>query len=132
MDFRIYYEDTDCSGIVYHGSYFKFCERARSELFFQKMLSPQNQDGFFVVTDIEAKFLNSAKLGDLIQVKSKILAIKKVSLLLEQKVFLIRDSSGFDDIKELFKMNVQLAFLDSITKKPKKMPQYFLEVVNGG
>ncbi|EDP6863688.1 acyl-CoA thioesterase, partial [Campylobacter upsaliensis] len=36
MKMRIYYEDTDAGGVVYHSNYLKFCERARSELFFKK------------------------------------------------------------------------------------------------
>lgn len=34
MEIRVYYEDTDCGGIVYYANYLKFCERARSNLFF--------------------------------------------------------------------------------------------------
>ena len=36
MKIRIYYEDTDAGGVVYHSNYLKFCERARSEIFFAK------------------------------------------------------------------------------------------------
>ena len=35
MQIRVYYEDTDIGGIVYHSQYLNFCERARSELFFK-------------------------------------------------------------------------------------------------
>lgn len=34
MKIRVYYDDTDAGGVVYHANYLKFCERARSELFF--------------------------------------------------------------------------------------------------
>ena len=37
MDLRVYYENTDCGGVVYHSNYLNFCERARSELFFKKV-----------------------------------------------------------------------------------------------
>ena len=36
MKIRVYYEDTDAGGVVYHSNYLKFCERARSEIFFAK------------------------------------------------------------------------------------------------
>lgn len=36
MKMRVYYEDTDAGGVVYHSNYLKFCERARSEIFFNK------------------------------------------------------------------------------------------------
>ena len=56
MHIRVYYEDTDCGGIVYYANYLKFCERARSELFFQKGLSPHNNDEFFVVKNVNADY----------------------------------------------------------------------------
>ncbi len=37
MHCRVYYEDTDSEGVVYHANYLKYCERARSEFFFKKM-----------------------------------------------------------------------------------------------
>ena len=40
MKIRVYYEDTDAGGIVYHTNYIKFCERARSEVFFQRGIIP--------------------------------------------------------------------------------------------
>ncbi len=57
MKYRIYYEDTDCGGVVYYANYLKFCERARSELFFQKGLSPHNNDEFFVVKNVNADYI---------------------------------------------------------------------------
>ncbi|BDL71403.1 acyl-CoA thioesterase, partial [Campylobacter jejuni] len=36
MKMRVYYEDTDAGGVVYHSNYLKFCERVRSEIFFNK------------------------------------------------------------------------------------------------
>ncbi|MEN8727803.1 MAG: acyl-CoA thioesterase, partial [Sulfurovum sp.] len=40
MKIRVYYEDTDAGGIVYHTNYIKYCERARSEIFFQRGKKP--------------------------------------------------------------------------------------------
>ena len=57
MKFRIYYEDTDCGGVVYYANYLKFCERARSELFFQKGLSPHKDNEFFVVKSVMADYI---------------------------------------------------------------------------
>jgi len=50
---RVYYEDTDAGGVVYHSNYLNFCERARSELFFQKELSPVLQNGHFVARKLD-------------------------------------------------------------------------------
>ena len=72
IQFRIYYEDTDCGGVVYYANYLKFCERARSELFFQKGLSPHKNDKFFVVKSIQADYIKSAIFGDIINVSTKL------------------------------------------------------------
>lgn len=128
--FRVYYEDTDCGGIVYHSNYLKFCERARSELFFKNNSSPETKEGFFVVASIEAKFLSSAKLGDLIRIKTETLEIKNTSLVLRQRIFLHDDCNGIDE-QEIFSMDVKLAFLDRAIKKPSRIPQYILEIING-
>ena len=77
MKFRIYYEDTDAAGIVYHANYIKFCERARSEMFFTSRLKPFNESGYFVISEICAKFIKPAKLGDLIEVRTKIIELMK-------------------------------------------------------
>ncbi|MBN2768231.1 MAG: YbgC/FadM family acyl-CoA thioesterase [Campylobacterales bacterium] len=87
MQIRIYYEDTDMGGIVYHANYLKFCERARSELFFSQGLSPAFEDGHFVVRHIEADFKASAILGDIIEVKSEVLSIGGASLRIKQDIF---------------------------------------------
>ncbi len=88
MKFRIYYDDTDAGGIVYHANYLKYCERARSELFFERGKSPSIDGGHFVVKHIDASFLKSAKLGDMLEVKHKILELKNASMKLYQTVWL--------------------------------------------
>jgi len=47
---KVYYEDTDAGGVVYHTNYLKYCERARSELFFSRGLMPfDGENSGFVV-----------------------------------------------------------------------------------
>jgi len=87
LQIRIYYEDTDCGGIVYHSQYFNFCERARSEKFFQSGLMPQSKNSGFVVKKIEADFKASAKLGDLIEVRSQLIELKNSSFWLHQSIY---------------------------------------------
>ncbi|MDD5405657.1 MAG: YbgC/FadM family acyl-CoA thioesterase [Sulfurovaceae bacterium] len=87
MKIRIYYDDTDAGGIVYHANYLKFCERARSELFFSRGSSPAIDGGHFVVKHIVADFIASAKLGDMIEVRHEILKLGGASLELKQEIF---------------------------------------------
>lgn len=108
MKIRIYYEDTDCGGIAYHTSYIRFCDRARSEIFLSQGHIFCNEA--FVVKDLLAHFHKSAKLGDLIEVKTYILELRKASLILKQEIWREKD--------RLFEMEVKLAFIDLALGKP--------------
>lgn len=89
MKIRIYYEDTDVAGIVYHANFIKFCERARSEIFFKEGLSSHDklENEHFVVRNIVSDFVQVAFLGDLLEVKTKILERKNSSVILKQEIF---------------------------------------------
>ena len=122
MQIRVYYEDTDLGGIVYHANYLKFCERARSELFFQKGLVPVDDNCSFVVSKVEANFLGSAKLGDMINITTEVIQTKKMSLVLLQEIYK-------DDIK-IFSAQIKLAYVDS--GKPVIIPQEQIDIITGG
>ena len=111
MKIRIYYEDTDAAGIVYYANYLKFCERARSELFFSRGLSPQGE-GYFVVRRFEADYIGSAKLGDVIEVTTKLERLGGASLELLQEVWLKREV--------IFRARVRLAYLKG--GRPARIP----------
>ena len=108
MKIRIYYEDTDTGGIVYHTNYIKYCERARSEAFFKAGLNFTKESGYFVVSALEAKFIASAVLGDEIFVRSKVTELKKASIVVEQEIYKFDDKNAE---KLLFKSNITLAFM---------------------
>ena len=108
MKIRIYYEDTDAGGIVYHTNYIKYCERARSEAFFEAGLNFTKEGGYFVVSALEAKFLASAVLGDEVFVRTKLIELKKASLVLEQEIYKFDEK---DAEKLLFKATITLAFM---------------------
>ncbi len=114
MKIRVYYEDTDAGGIVYHTNYIKYCERARSEVFFQRGMKPTlgDQSGF-VVRDIKAGFLATAVLGDILEITTKILTMKRSSLVLLQEVWK-------EDVK-LFSMEVLLVYVEE--GKPCRIPE---------
>ena len=71
LDVKVYYEDTDCLGIVYHANYLKFLERGRTEYInsLGKPILEWNSEGFnFAVYQMQLKFRQAAKLGDNCQV----------------------------------------------------------------
>lgn len=103
MRIRIYYEDTDCGGILYHTNYIKYCERARSELFFSRAMLPQEASAGFVVSELQAKFLGFARLGDMCEVRSQILKIGKVQILLLQEIYKLPHFSVLDFVNHSLK-----------------------------
>jgi len=91
---RVYFEDTDFSGVVYHANYLKFCERGRSD--FVRLLGVQHnellfpEDGVgaavFVVRSIELDYLASARIDDLLVVTTEINNISGATVTLDQTV----------------------------------------------
>jgi len=118
MQMRVYYEDTDAGGIVYHSNYLKFCERARSEIFFERGLSPASEETQFVVAHVDASFKAPAKLGDLLNVTTELKSTKRSSLILKQEVFC--------EEKPLFSMDVTLVFMKN--SKPSRLSEETLEL----
>ncbi|MFW2599265.1 YbgC/FadM family acyl-CoA thioesterase [Aliarcobacter butzleri] len=119
MDLRVYYENTDCGGVVYHSNYLNFCERARSELFFQKGLSPHNNDEFFVVRSATIDWIKPAVFGDLLEVKTKLIEKKSASIVMYQEI--LRND------EMIFKATFKLAFLKNF--KPAKIPLEIFEIL---
>jgi len=117
---RVYYEDTDIGGVVYHSHYLNFCERARSEAFFQKGLTPVLENGHFVVRKVVADYLASARLGDLLDVKNELLEMKAASFTLLQTIY--------KDDKKLFEMKITLVYI-TFEGKPQKLDDFTNELV---
>jgi len=119
---RIYYEDTDVGGIVYHTNYIKYCERARSELFFENNLSPVINGCHFAVKSLTSNFISPARLGDILEIKTKVKELKNVSIILEQNIY--------KDKKVIFNMSITLVFISPNDGKLKKIPQQTREFFN--
>jgi len=118
MKIRIYYDSTDAGGIVYHTEYLKFCEQARSEIFFSHNIFFENEG--YVVKNLECSFLKSAKLGDIIEIKTIIKEIKNASLKLTQEIYK-------NNIK-IFKANIILVYLKN--SKISKIPLNHIKILN--
>lgn len=120
MELRVYYEDTDAGGIVYHANYLKFIERARSELFFSRGQNPLDETGHFVARRVECDFLATASLGDILKVKTSLKELKSASFTLLQEIY--------RGEKMIFRAFVNLAYLKG--DKISKMPQKRLDVLS--
>ena len=127
---RVYFEDTDCGGIVYHTNYLKYCERARSELFFAQSMQPFMDKSGFVLKNMQADFVSSAYLGDILEVRSTLLECKNVSVIIAQDIYRIYDAlTQKNDEKLIFKAQISLAFVDVALPKPCKIPLYMREIL---
>jgi acyl-CoA thioester hydrolase len=75
MDIRIYYEDTDCGGVVYYANYLKYFERARTQYLEERGLSVaghMKEDTRFVVVHAEVDYRSSAQYGDWLTIETVI------------------------------------------------------------
>ncbi len=119
MDVRVYYEDTDAGGVMYHGTHLNYAERARTELL--REMGYQNSDlaekfgMIFLVRHLDIDYLKPAFLDDFLSVKTAVLSMKNTSFTLSQKIF--RENELIAD------MNVALVCVDANTIKPLKMPE---------
>ena len=87
---KVYYEDTDSTGRVYHSNYLNYLERARTEYIYNlgynhnKLL--KKYDLFFVVKKMSINFKSPAKFEDILNIKSKILELTKYKIIFNQQI----------------------------------------------
>lgn len=117
LTLRVYYEDTDLAGIVYHANYLKFLERGRSEAvraagIDQKALK-QDTGLVFVVRSMGLEFLRAAQFDDLLTVESRVTEIRGASLLMTQRILL--------ENREVLTADLSLAMMAS-TGRPARIP----------
>jgi len=93
LPIRVYFEDTDFAGLVYHANYLKFCERGRSDfirllgIYHQDLANPdEGEASVFVVRRIEIDYLRPARLDDVLEVVTRCGEIGGASLALVQEV----------------------------------------------
>ena len=95
MPVRVYYEDTDFSGIVYHANYLRFLERGRSN--YLRLLGADQRSLFeetereapgfaFVVRSMQIEFLKPARMDDVLEVVTEYEEVKGASITLQQQV----------------------------------------------
>jgi len=115
---RVYYEDTDAGGVVYHARYLHFFERARTEYlrtfnFSQQELLVENK-GAFVVKSMNIDYCFPAKLDDLLHVETLVTEIKGASIIFSQ---IIKRNE-----LTLCRATVKVAYVDLGKMKPVAIP----------
>jgi len=132
---RVYYEDTDAGGVVYHAAYLRFCERARSD--WLRLLGVHHgelsgDDGralHFVVRRMHCDFLRPARLDDVLEVRSHILRTTPVRLEARQEVHLAQPGAHWKQPPQtgpIFSATVTVAVIDD-SGRPARLPQWARE-----
>ena len=118
---RVYYEDTDMSGVVYHASYLRFLERARTEwlraLGFSQERLKEERGVVFTVAGMEIDFLRPARLDDALEATVEVQGHRRASLNFVQT---LRRAGDVDSV--LTRARVRAACVAMDTFKPCALP----------
>jgi len=119
IQLRVYYQDTDAGGVVFHGQYLAFMERARTEMLnalgYDLAEFAESKGVLFMVHSLAATFHAPARLNELISVSAEIAKMGRASLVFRQRV-----ERGNELLVEA---EVTLALVDRVRLKPTRVPQ---------
>lgn len=114
---RVYFEDTDAGGIVYHANYLRYAERGRTELLrklgYHNRQLAEEHGLLFAVIRADLAYLAPARLDDLLVVRTTPLSFKGIRLELSQEVWRAETP--------LARMAITLALIDRVTLRPKRL-----------
>lgn len=126
---RVYYEDTDAGGVVYHSQYLNFMERARTEwlrhLGFGQTVLRDELNALFVVHSMQIQFKKPAKFDDALTVSNQLLTLGRGSFVCRQTIFRNPHTgvlNGTPDI--LIEADVKIACVNAVTFKPMGIPAH--------
>ncbi len=116
---RVYYEDTDAGGVVYHTGYIRFFERARTEwlraIGYSQQKLAEEAGVLFTVVDLAVRFVKPARLDDMLEVLARPEITGGASMRFEQEV---RNAAG----ELLAEGQVRVACVATGTLKPRRLP----------
>lgn len=117
---RVYWEDTDAGGVVYHASYLRFMERARSEWLraqgVDQLAFKQATGLAFLVREMQIDFLRAALLDDELRVTVEVKERRSASILFTQTIHRVSDGS------QLITAQVRVACVDIQRMRPAQIP----------
>lgn len=114
---RVYYEDTDAGGVVYHANYLRWLERARSDMLMLLGIDQRQAldagEGMYAIADLAIRYLAPARLGDGLLVETRVGTVRASSCVLQQCV-------SRDDV-QLSEASVRVGFLGP-DGRPRRQP----------
>ncbi len=121
---RVYWEDTDAGGVVYHGAYVRFFERARTEylrsLGVEQSALQRDRGILFAIVGMDLRFDAAARLDDQLAASCELVGRRAVSLVFNQ------DLHRVDDNVRIARATVRAACLDAVSFKPRAIPDDLL------
>ncbi len=127
MEIRIYYEDTDCGGVVYYANYLKYFERARTAYLEERGLSVgelMRQGTLFLVVHAELDYRSPARYGEVLVIETKLARTGRASITFSH---VVREQASQRVVVE---GAATLVTVDS-EGKPKKLPPQLLDALDG-
>lgn len=126
---RVYFEDTDFSGIVYHANYLRYMERARSDMLrcvgIDQRTTFDAGGGVYAVADMQLRFVRPAKMDDDLIVMSQITRLRAAACIIHQRV-IRRSHSMADSAETLLEADVTAAFI-SPEGRPIRQPRAWVD-----
>ncbi len=130
---RVYYDDTDGGGVVYHARYLNYLDHARSDFLSQQGFSLQgllrDYGIFFAVTAAELKYRRPARLSDELEITARLTNFSNTALSFNQSVLRLPEKNGKPEL--LVEAKIDLACLDAARFKPVRIPQPVMEKLSG-
>ena len=127
LQVRVYYEDTDAGGVVYHSNYLNFMERARTEwlrhIGFEQHTLIEKDEILFAVRKISIDYHKPALFNELLNIKTRVIQSRRASLVFEQIIFNQSEET-------ICKAEIKIACLNSNTMKPESIPETILLELN--
>lgn len=124
IQYRVYYEDTDAQDVVYYANYLKFFERARTDFLREKNINQrelkEQENLMFVVANCQIDYKKPAMLDNLVTVKSQVESRSTTSVTMKQEMFV-----GETLLNTIV---VRIVCVNSVTKKPIKIPPQIVEI----
>lgn len=130
---RVYYEDTDTAGVVYHGNYLNFMERARTEWLRAKGLEQDhlraNLGIIFTVTELSIRYRQAVRFNALLEVSVSLKKCRRASMLLGQKIYMNSDGIVGDTV--YCDASVTIACVAADSFKPVAIPELIKKEILG-
>lgn len=123
FNLKVFVEDTDFQGFVYHANYLKYLERARTQFLIDNHISQLNSDGFFVIKNINITYSFPARLEENLLVKTDVQLKTKARMIFNQTI------ENINTKKICCEATIEVCFLDKISNKPKAFNKGLLELI---